>query len=77
MMWSPRSAHTSPIEHLWDTIERSVRAQNTAPETLSQLGTAAETAWFSISTRDFPRLVEFMPRQVTALRRAKGGSTRY
>ncbi|XP_054724724.1 cytochrome P450 4c3-like [Uloborus diversus] len=37
MIWPPRPPDMNPIEHLWDIIERSVRAQNPAPSTLSQL----------------------------------------
>ena len=77
MIWPPRSPDMNPIEHLWDIIERSVRAQNPAPSTFSQLWTSIETAWLNIPAEDFQRLVESMPRRVVALRRAKGGPTRY
>ncbi|GIY17376.1 hypothetical protein CDAR_1601 [Caerostris darwini] len=77
MIWPPRSPDMNPIENLWDIIERSVRAQNPAPSTLSQLWTSIETAWLNIPAEDFQRLVESMPRRVAALRRAKGGPTRY
>ncbi|GIY83724.1 endonuclease [Caerostris darwini] len=53
----------NPIEHLWDIIERSVRAQNPAPSTLSQLWTSIETARLNIPAEDFQRLVESMPRR--------------
>ncbi|KFM68178.1 Transposable element Tcb2 transposase, partial [Stegodyphus mimosarum] len=76
-MWPPRSPDMNPIEHLWDIIERSVRAQNPALSTLSQLSMSIEAAWLNIPAGDFQRLVESMPRRIAALRRAKGGPTKY
>lgn len=77
MIWPPRSPDMNPIEHLWDIIEKSVRAQTPAPSTLSQLWTSIQTAWLNIPAGDFQRLVDSMTRRVVALRRAKGGPTRY
>ena len=51
--------------------------QKPAPSTLSQLWASIETAWLNIAAEDFQQLVDSMPRRVTALRRAKGGPTRY
>lgn len=77
MVWPSRSPDMNPIEHVWDIIERMVRAQTAPPSTLSQLWTSIQTAWLNIPAVDFQRLVESMPRRVAALRRAKGGPTRY
>ncbi|KFM63795.1 Transposable element Tcb1 transposase, partial [Stegodyphus mimosarum] len=77
MIWSPRSPDMNSIEHLWDIIERLVRAQNPSPSTLPQLWTSIEGAWLNIPAGDFQRLVESMPRRVAALRRAKRGPTKY
>ena len=77
MIWPPRSPDMNPIEHLWDIIERSLRAQNPASATLSQLWASTQDTWLTIYAGDFQRLVESMPRRVAALRRARRGPTRY
>ena len=77
MIWPPKSPEMNPIEHLWDIIERSLRAQNPAPATLSQLWASIQETWLTISAGDFQRLGESLPRRVAALRRARGGPTRY
>ncbi|GBN58000.1 hypothetical protein AVEN_154529-1 [Araneus ventricosus] len=63
------------IKHIWDMIARSVLAENFLLATLLQLWKAVEAVWLNISSGDFRRLAESMPRQVAALLRAKEGST--
>ena len=38
--WPPYSPDLSPIEHLWDEMDRRVRGRRNAPATLDQLGAA-------------------------------------
>ena len=77
MVWPPRSPDMNPIKHLWDVVERSIHTQNPAPTNTRELWAAIQTAWLNISPEVFRPLVESMPRRVAALRRARGGPTRY
>ena len=38
--WPPYSPDVSPIEHLWDEMDRRVRGRRNAPATLDQLRAA-------------------------------------
>jgi hypothetical protein len=38
--WPPYSPVLTPIEHLWDEMDRRVRGRRNAPATLDQLGAA-------------------------------------
>ncbi|GBO00490.1 hypothetical protein AVEN_200958-1 [Araneus ventricosus] len=55
-------------------METLVRAENLVTAVLSKFWTAVEVTLVNISSGDFLRLVESMPRRVAALLRAKGGS---
>jgi hypothetical protein len=67
----------NPIEHLWDMVERPIRTEDTAPTNTRGLWAPIQTAWLNISPEVFRPLVESMPRRFAALRRARGGPTRY
>ena len=61
--WSPYSTDLSPIEHLWDELDRRVRCWNTP--TLS--GSCKQHCWKSGR----------MQRRIRAVINARGGHTRY
>ena len=39
------SPDANPIEHLWDTLKRRIRARNPAPNSVAELGIAAQEEW--------------------------------
>ncbi len=47
------------------------------PTNLQQLRDAIMSLWTKISEECFQHLVEFMPRRIKAVLKAKGGPTRY
>jgi hypothetical protein len=61
----------NPIEHLWDVVERSIHTQKRAPTNTRDQGATIQMAWLNISPEVFGPLVESIPRQVAALRRAE------
>ncbi|MBN3299690.1 PEX5 protein, partial [Amia calva] len=63
--WRHRATPTvnlNPIEHLWDVVERELRALDVHPTNLHQLQDAILSIWANISKECFQHLVESMPR---------------
>ena len=79
--WSPYSPDLSPIEHLWDELDRRVRRCRNPPppppQTLGQLRTALLEEWENIPMRKINALVNSMQRRIMAVIHATGGHTRY
>lgn len=77
MNWPARSPDMNPIEHLWDIIKRRIRRRSPPPTNVEQLKTMLFEEWDSVSQDDIQRLIHSMPRRIEALRKARGGNTRY
>ena len=75
--WPPYSPDLSPIEHLWDELDRRVRRHLNTPNTLGQLRTALLEEWENIPMRKINALVNSMQRRIRAMINARGGHTRY
>ena len=75
--WPPYSPDLSPIEHLWDELDRRVRRRRNTPNTLGQLLTALLEEWENIRMRKINALVNSMQRRIRAVINARGGHTRY
>ncbi len=68
----PQSPDLNPIEHLWDVVEREIHIMDMQPTNLQQLRDAIMSIWTKISEGCFQHLVEFMPRRIKAVLKAKG-----
>ena len=77
LVWPPYSPDLSPIEHLWDKLDRRVRRRRNNPNTLGQLRAALLEEWENIPMRKINALVNSMQRRITAVINARGGYTRY
>ncbi|XP_047678769.1 vomeronasal type-2 receptor 1-like [Tachysurus fulvidraco] len=66
-----RSPDLSPIEHLWDVVEREIRIMDVQPTNLQQLRDAIMSIWSKISEECFQYLVESMPRRIKAVLKAE------
>ncbi|KAG2455504.1 TCB1 transposase, partial [Polypterus senegalus] len=75
LKWPPQSPDLNPIEHLWDVMERELRALDVHPTNLHQLQDSILSIWANISKECFQHLVESMPRRIKAVLKAKGGQT--
>lgn len=75
--WPAQSPDLSPIEPLWDVLERRIRARNPHPKSLSELRTALKEEWHNIPESVYRDLVESMPRRVATVIASKGMPTRY
>ncbi|GFV59902.1 transposable element Tcb2 transposase [Trichonephila clavipes] len=71
--WPTRSPDINPIEHLCNVLEQGVKGYHTAPTNLTELWAALANIWLVISVERFQKLVESMPRRVSAVIEARGG----
>jgi transposase len=74
--WPSHSPDLNPIENAWAVVNDRVRRAQ--PHTLDELKAAIKRAWATVMTADFRRrLVESMPRRMTAVETARGHPTKY
>ena len=77
MHWPPYSPDLSPIEHLWDVLDRRVRNRSKPPTMLQTLRLALMQELNAIPQADINRLFLSMTRRVRAGLNANRGHTRY
>jgi len=75
--WPALSPDLSPIEHLWDNLDRRLRRRNPQPESLAQVRAALLEEWNNIPQAEIQHLIASMRRRLTAVIDARGGHTRY
>ena len=75
--WPPFSPDLSPIEHLWDILDRRIRRRVPAPGSVRQLREALQEEWENIRQEEIRTLINSMHRRCQAVVDARGGHTRY
>lgn len=75
--WPSMSPDMNPIEHLWDVLDRRVRARVNAPANVRELFQALQVEWAAIPAQTIRNLVQSMPRRCRAVIAARGGHTTY
>ncbi|KAJ8866211.1 hypothetical protein PR048_032054 [Dryococelus australis] len=65
--WPAQNPDLSPIEHLWDELDRRVRARQARPKSIAQLMEWLQEEWRRISVDVLQTLVESMPDRVAAV----------
>ena len=75
--WPVYLPDLSPIEHLWDLIDRRIRSHDRSPQTVPQLRLAIQEAWDDIPLARIAHLMASMPWKCRAVHEARGGYTRY
>ena len=75
--WPAVSPDLAPIEHVWDEMQRRVRALPNQPVTLAALGQTLVQIWNGIPQLFFNNLVRSMRRRCQDCIDANGGHTRY
>ncbi len=77
LVWPAYSLDMSPIEHVWDALDRRIRQRVPVPANIQQLRTAIEVDWTNIPQATINSLINCMRRRCVAQREANGGHTRY
>ena len=75
LSWPACSPDFSPIEHLWDALDRRVRQRQ--PQTLGDLRNFLVEEWNRIAQQQIRTLINSMRRRCLAVRDANGGHTNY
>ena len=75
--WPSKSPDLNPIEHLWDQMERELRARPQPPTNLGELRQALQEVWDAVPAHRVRRLTSSMRRRCLATMAAFGGHTRY
>lgn len=75
--WPAFSPDMNPIEHVWDYINRRVRAHNNGPATLHALQNELLEEWENLDQDYIRRLIESMPNRMRAVITARGANTGY
>ena len=75
--WPAFSPDLSPVEHLWDVLDRGVRRRHPAPTTQAELRRALQEEWDNIPIRQINGLINSMHRRIRAAIGLNGGHTRY
>ncbi len=73
--WPANSPDLNPIENLWGIVKRKMR--DTRPNNADELKATVKETWASIPPQQCHKLITSMPRQIEAVIKAKGASTKY
>ncbi|KAK7107686.1 hypothetical protein V1264_015566 [Littorina saxatilis] len=71
------SPDMNPIEHVWDELDRQVRANHQPPRNLQQLLQMLQQEWQAIPQAFFTKLMNSMRSRCGELERKRGGHTHY
>ena len=75
--WPARSPDMSPIEHLWDEMDRRLRRLDNPPATLQELRQRLRQIWNDIPQQFLAHLIRSMRRRCVACIMARGSDTRH
>jgi hypothetical protein len=65
--WPAKSPDPNPIEHVWDLLNRRVRARTIQPRNVWELAGALVEEWGNISQQELANLVQSMRRCTAVL----------
>ncbi len=77
LAWPAYLPDMSPIEHVWDVLDRRLWQRVPVPANIQQLRTAINEEWTNIPQATIKNLINSMRRRCVALRETNGGHTRY
>jgi transposase len=77
LYWPGQSPDLNPIEHLWDEVERRLRALPGNVTSKEDLWNKVKTVFYEIEPEVCKKLIRTMPRRMKDLKKAKGGFTKW
>lgn len=77
LFWPPNSPDLNPIEHLWAYVKRQLGKYPKPAKGIDELWKRIQEVWNAIPASLCQSLIESMPRRIQAVKKAKGGYTRY
>lgn len=77
LFWPANSPDMNPIEHLWGHVKRRLARYPQPPKGIHELWERIQEVWNSITPDVCQNLIASMPRRLQALRKARGGHTKY
>ena len=77
MEWPSMSPDLSPIEHIWDELDRRVRARPNQPTNLPQLQATLLQEWNNLPNNIVRRYIRSTRNRCGAVINSNGGHTRY
>jgi hypothetical protein len=77
LKWPAQSPDLNPIEHVWAELERRLAKYPNRPRTKDELWERLQAEWAKLDTAYIKRLYDSIPRRVSAVCAAHGGSTKY
>lgn len=78
LKWPPNSPDMSPIENLWDYLEKQVKKRGVLPQNPDELWDMLREEWYKPAFNRYAKeLYSSMPRRIQALLDAKGRWTKY
>ena len=75
--WPAKSPDLNQIEHLWDELERRLKARPVPPGNLNELRNALTQEWNAIPQARIVRLINSKRNKCLAVENARGGPTQY
>ena len=75
--WPAQSPDLNPLEHIWDLLDRRVRARAIPHRNVREHAVALVEEWGNISQQELANLLLSMRRRCTAVLNAASGHTRY
>jgi transposase len=75
--WPAQSPDLNPMEHIWCQLKSQLAKYENDPVSMQELWQRVDAEWIKISQTFCMNLIESMPRRISAVVKAKGGSTKY
>ena len=77
LQWPSQSPDLNPIEHLWDDLDRRLRAEPCQPTSADDLFASLKALWQKTAAETTRALVASLPKRIAEVIKNKGGATSF